>query len=377
VAKFIETVNIREVNTGYSVKLALKKNASGTCTVYYSVWNHLTKQRSKHYEQPPLVLASRDDTYRQDKLKFEHALKKRNAFDTLFLANPLAFSFDGIDASKNLIAFGEKHAKNASKWQVVAVNLRSFLKIGAGKDVSFSALSRSFFRGFVEHLETTGIHANSINEYLRRIHAVLTIAKKEKIISQEVLELVNEFRVKKIETEPIHFTKEEIEKLENHVAKNPKQEEIRLALLFSCFTGLRRSDVSSITWQEVESNELKKLTKKAKTRIAFPLSRKAIAILDQTTTERMPENKIFDLPENEATTGIHAKRLIEKLGLNPQASFHSARHTFAINALEAGVGIFTLKEMLGHKDIASTMKYARITSKTASQAIEKIDKYLG
>lgn len=54
-------------------------------------------------------------------------------------------------------------------------------------------------------------------------------------------------------------------------------------------------------------------------------------------------------------------------------STHKFRHSFAMAQLEAGTGIFEIKEMLGHSSVMTTEKYAKTaSSKKKKEAIEKV-----
>lgn len=49
-----------------------------------------------------------------------------------------------------------------------------------------------------------------------------------------------------------------------------------------------------------------------------------------------------------------------ELGL-PEVSVHTLRHSFATHLIEAGAGIHTVRHLLGHKQIATTMVYLHLT----------------
>ena len=51
---------------------------------------------------------------------------------------------------------------------------------------------------------------------------------------------------------------------------------------------------------------------------------------------------------------------------------HACRHFVAVNALEAGLEIIDVQDLLGHKAIASTMVYAQVTNKRRTEAAKKL-----
>ena len=59
-----------------------------------------------------------------------------------------------------------------------------------------------------------------------------------------------------------------------------------------------------------------------------------------------------------------------------KASCHSLRHTFASNLLEAGAEVVSIREFLGHANIASSERYAKLSNLKVKQvylqAISKV-----
>lgn len=67
---------------------------------------------------------------------------------------------------------------------------------------------------------------------------------------------------------------------------------------------------------------------------------------------------------------------MQACGIQKHITFHCARHTFAVIALNAGLPIESVSRVLGHTNITTTQIYAKITLQKLSRDMEHFGKFL-
>lgn len=135
----------------------------------------------------------------------------------------------------------------------------------------------------------------------------------------------------------------------------------RDVFVFSALTGLAFIDMKELKYEHViDINGARWIiSKRHKTNIPFQV--KLLDVPAQIIKKYQHQGTyVFENMEYR-TMAKRIHRVMEKVGIKKRISFHCARHTFAVLALNKGMPIESLSRMLGHTSITTTQIYAKIT----------------
>ncbi|WP_017730777.1 tyrosine-type recombinase/integrase [Nafulsella turpanensis] len=77
--------------------------------------------------------------------------------------------------------------------------------------------------------------------------------------------------------------------------------------------------------------------------------------------------------QENGTTNNYLKEIMQIAGINKHITFHCARHTFAITSLILGLKLEVVSDILGHSEISTTQRYARIVDRLREKKMDKWD----
>ncbi|MCV6823165.1 MULTISPECIES: site-specific integrase [Halocynthiibacter] len=140
------------------------------------------------------------------------------------------------------------------------------------------------------------------------------------------------------------------------------------AILLLIYTGCRHSEILTLKWENVTTHHLELPDSKTGRR-RIPLPREAYDILAD--LPRMEGNPYVILGESETSHLINLQkpwRRIRKLAGIEDVRIHDLRHTYASVAMQDGIDPFTLKEILGHKNLTTTLRYAHLADEDVQRA---------
>lgn len=146
--------------------------------------------------------------------------------------------------------------------------------------------------------------------------------------------------------------------------------------LFACFTGLRFSDVIQLKWSNIDwmRRTLEIDMMKTNKPIRLPLIEPAMEILKARKSESNEfDDTIFATICNQYVNRM-LKKVMEKASIPKRITFHCARHTFACNHIESNTHMLTLKDLLGHANVAQTEIYAKTLNIQMINAMNQLEK---
>ena len=214
----------------------------------------------------------------------------------------------------------------------------------------------------------------SVINYLGCLRNALNMAVREDVIADNpIMKLSAQDKVKAPESQREYLTTEEVQKLEETDSPYPH---IKQAFLFACYTGLRCSDVRSITWGKIvkdrEKYRLHTVMFKTKRPFYIPLSKKAMQWMPE-RGDKTDDELIFENIPVQVNTKLYLQPWLDKAGITKPITFHCSRHTFGTMMLTLGADIYTTSKLMGHTKVEVTQIYAKIINKKKDDAVSLID----
>ncbi|HEV8039080.1 MAG TPA: site-specific integrase [Bryobacteraceae bacterium] len=150
---------------------------------------------------------------------------------------------------------------------------------------------------------------------------------------------------------------------------------LRELILFATNTGLRCGDLLDLKWEEVDIEEkrLSLIMGKTARRLEIPLNETALAILAAKHAAMHGPHVFYNPVTGDRFYDLKAgfKAILKRAGLTG-ITWHTLRHTFASRLTRSGVDLVTVKELLGHSTINTTMRYAHSNHDTKARAVAKL-----
>jgi len=212
------------------------------------------------------------------------------------------------------------------------------------------------------------VKKTTINKDLRTLRAFFNKAieweyiKKSPITSKKFL---------RIDEKPKRYlTKDEINKILN----NTNDIKFKSFILFLLLTGCRRNEALNLSWRDIDFKNRTITINKSKTHRmrTIPISDEVYELLTNLKKTTRSFNKVFEYQDRYISRKFH--KYVKSLGI--ECRLHDLRHTFASLLVSSNIQIRIIQDLLGHKDIKSTLVYTHTQEKEKSEAVKKVSSFI-
>lgn len=151
---------------------------------------------------------------------------------------------------------------------------------------------------------------------------------------------------------------------------------MRAPLALAAFTGMRRGELLSLRWQDVDLHNRRIYlheTKNGSLRV-LAMNEMAAGVFASLPAGSGPELVLPDVEGNRLS--VYTRRLFTACKIE-DASFHSLRHTAASWLVMQGVDLYAVGQVLGHRTPRMTSRYAHLSPQYMAGAVAKLDSVFG
>ena len=334
--------------------------------VFYQNWNE-----KKEIVSPAEPL-SEDVNYTLASIKNNAQLR---FFETL--RNNEKFSFGDIlqhskkETYKSFIEYAKYHIETRN----IEASTKRVLLIAANKfeifkpNICIKKIDDELMEQYKKYLANVlGNNSNTIISNLIRIKTILNAAIADKIIKCKPFET---FKIGAYTSKQIVLTSVELDSIATIYPKlkNTPKEVVR-EFLFSCYTGLRYSDIVRLKYEDLRQTEkgfyFDIAQHKTKQSVLVPLSNLALNYIDI--------NKKSGLIFTSYTTQYFNRELqkvLKIIDINRNITSHVARHTFITISMQKGMRKELISKIVGHRKLSTTEGYTHLNTNDLFNEMQK------
>lgn len=241
----------------------------------------------------------------------------------------------------------------------------------------------------ITHKDVAMLHANekerttacTANHLLGTLRRMLNLAVKWQLIEKNPSDGLDKFREGPLRER--YLSREEVPRFLRALAEE-NDTLSKSAILLLLFTGCRRNEILSLTWEQVRLDEGRlylPVTKNGRSRTVH-LNGKASEVLQELAASRDEDERTRDsqyvFPSRQGTRKGYLydlrKPLLKACAIAGIENFrtHDLRHTFASIAVSSGADLYAVQRLLGHRDISMTQRYSHLAAEDLRSATQGV-----
>jgi integrase len=334
------------------------------------------------YEAGKIFEANNNKTICTTKVHLKEIVYKLNNK----IINPHSnFSFEDAFCEFIKNSEGTKQNTTIMSYKSTITHLKKFSRIKK-MGLSFDKIDFKFEDSlrdyFISEVKLTN---NTVARYFRVLKTFLNYCLERGYTQNQIFK---KFEVKEKQKEVYVLTLEELNRIYTYQFKEGVLNQVKDIFCFSCFTGLRFSDVMNLKRENIQGNQIKIIIQKTQEDLIMPLNEFAFSILEkylefqnplpvitaQKTNQYLREiGKLLNINEPVRTVTYRGNEKIEKyLPKYEILTFHIARKTFITSSLILGMNDRIVKDFSGHRDEVSFRRYVNFADNYKKKIMNNI-----
>ena len=294
-------------------------------------------------------------------------------------------SRDGTRQTKNNTRIREITIKG---YKTTLNHLKKF-KSDTGHRLQLDRIDLSFYNKFVKYFQDQNFTTNTIGKNVKNVKVFMKNAFKRGQTNSTAF-MDEDFRVIAEDTDQIYLNTSELEKIYDlGLSDNPRLDRVRDLFIIGCWSGLRFSDLSHLTQDNIvlidDKEFLKVKTQKTGEIVIIPLHWTVREILNKyngniprvISNQKMNDylKELADKAKINSSVRIaktRAGKVIETTRIKSDlVTVHTARRSFATNMYNADIHPITIMKITGHRTERAFLKYIRIDAEENARKIAK------
>ena len=343
-----------------SVKVRIKRNR---------LYLDIIQNRKHHWESLNMTVSA-DPATRKEQMKLADMCRAKREMQLVCGAWNMTDTIAGKKTLANYLRELREKAESASRKQTFK-SLIGYLEKYPQGNIQLAAIEARWVQDFQTWLEKeTDLKKSSVRLYADVLRQAFNAAVKERILTHSPAETVKNVQAE--ENDLPTLTVEELRAMAHTAVSTELAQDCKNAFLFSCYTGLRISDLASLQWKDIEIRQTKKATdiahwikkrqKKTGHFVEEPINAVAWELIrPKDNCLPFPESFVFSRLAQSClgSTGQYIKKWAKAAGIAKNIAWHTARRTFATLVLENGIDPFTIQRLMGHSKVTMTATYAK------------------
>jgi site-specific recombinase XerD len=242
----------------------------------------------------------------------------------------------------------------------------------AFKRITLSKITDELIRQYQRDRENEGSSPASINREIALMSVAFNDAKKWKWITSNPCNDVD--RLPEDNERIRYLSSEEVQKLYANLS-----DWLMPIVTIARHTGLRISNILELSWKD--ANLFKKVIIVGKTKngepLGLPMNQTAFNTLIKLEKVRhINSNLVFPGQDGKKQSRHKVssafKSACKRAGIK-DFHFHDLRHDFGSNLVQSGISIYSVKELMGHKDVKMTERYSHLSQEKLRKDISVLD----